>query len=262
MVVAKKLRDYGIYKMNIYDLEAVKNPKRTEDELLVQTLSAEFNFDKISADETTIIYEKSGIIRILDFSSFDCFRNSANSVTLSLPWRSVWRSKGVDEEPLEPGRHMEVYREVLQYSGELRMKCQSAIKCCPVVGPDRAWFKLGADLIGSRELTVLVIYDENAGTRPRDMEFKTLQISKNTQVSVMAMRIQLIDVTTGNIINEMRLTSDAIGFHFGRNLLLFVSKMAHHEHLLSVWSVDNSLNLTHIKDVPIGDYDRYARDSL
>ena len=41
-----------------------------------------------------------------------------------------------------------------------------------------------------------------------------------------------------------------------------VSKIAEDEHLLSVWSVDNSLNVTHIKDVSIGDYDRYAYNSL
>ena len=108
----------------------------------------------------------------------------------------------------------------------------------------------------------MAIYDENESTRHRNLELKTMQISKNTQVSVMAMRILLIDVTFGFVINEMRLTSDAIGFHFGRNRLVFVSKIAEDEHLLSVWSVDNSLNVTHIKDVSIGDYDRYAYNSL
>jgi hypothetical protein len=98
--------------------------------------------------------------------------------------------------------------------------------------------------------------------RSRDLELKTLQISKNAQVSVMGIRIQLIDVTTGNVINEMKLERDVIGFHFGRNLLVFVSQIAEDEHLLSVWSVNHDLNLTHMKDLPIGDYDRYVCHSL
>ena len=47
MVVAEKLSDFKLpHNMNIYDLEAVKNPKRTEDELLVHTLSVDFDFDE------------------------------------------------------------------------------------------------------------------------------------------------------------------------------------------------------------------------
>ena len=65
-----------------------------------------FDFDEIEVDETRITCKRrkgaydSEIIR-LDFGSFDYFRNSTKSVTLSLPWRGVWRSKGVDEECLE-----------------------------------------------------------------------------------------------------------------------------------------------------------------
>jgi hypothetical protein len=41
-----------------------------------------------------------------------CFFFKKTSVTLSLPWRNVWRSQGVDEESLEPLHHMIVYREI------------------------------------------------------------------------------------------------------------------------------------------------------
>ena len=44
----------------------------------------------------------------------------------------------------------------------------------------------------------------------------------------------------------MKLNIDAIGFHIGGHLLVSVFKMAEHEHLLSVWRIENSLNLTHI----------------
>ena len=45
------------YKMNIYDLEAVKNPKSTEAELLVYTIAMKDDFAKILMDETAIICE-------------------------------------------------------------------------------------------------------------------------------------------------------------------------------------------------------------
>jgi hypothetical protein len=80
-------------------------------------------------DDTAIICVGKKEIRILDFAFFGCFRNLDKSVTLSLPWRGVWRSKGVDEEPLEPVHHMEAYRKVLKYFDELSMNCQTAINC-------------------------------------------------------------------------------------------------------------------------------------
>ncbi len=64
--------------------------------------------------ETEIFCEDGEKIWRLDFGSFECFRNEAKSVILSLPWRDVWRSKGVDEEPLEPVHHMEVYTQLAQ----------------------------------------------------------------------------------------------------------------------------------------------------
>jgi hypothetical protein len=70
----------------------------------------------------------------------------------------------------------------------------------------------------------------------------------------MGKTIQLIDVPTDKVIKKMKLTRDAIGLHFGGNVLVFTSEIAEHEHLLSVWRVENSVNLTHIKDVAIGDY--------
>jgi hypothetical protein len=94
---------------------------------------------------------------------------------------------------------MEAHRKVLKYFDELSMNCITAIKRYPVVGPDTASSTSGADFIGSRELTALVMYDENVKRRSRNMQFQTVQTSKNTQVSVMAMRIQLIHVETGTI---------------------------------------------------------------
>jgi len=162
---------------------------------------------------------------------------------LSLPWRSVWRSKGVDEEPLEPVHHMEAYREVLKYFVQLSMNCQAAIECeddeC-----DLASSTLGADFINERQLAAL----EN---------------NKITHGSVMGMGIQLIDIPTVAIIDKMKLNIDAIGFHYGRNILVSVSQITENEHLLSVWRVDNSLNLTRIKDVSIWDLNRYScKDSV
>ena len=78
---------------------------------------------------------------------------------------------------------------------------------------------------------------------------------ETTHVSVMVKTIQLIDSSTGNVINEMKLEREAIGFHFGHNRLVFVHKIAEREHLLSVWRAESSLNLTHLEDVAIEDYD-------
>jgi hypothetical protein len=38
------------------------------------------------------------------------------------------------------------------------------------------------------------------------------------------------------------------------NRLVFVGKIAENEHLLSVWKVENNVDLTHVKDVAIGKY--------
>jgi F-box-like len=256
IVVAQRNEYDKPYKMNIYDLEAVKDPKSTEDELLVHTLSVEFPFKRISMDETVIICENREKIRILDFGSFDCFRNAANSVILSLPWRGVWRSKGVDEEPLEPVHHMEAYSEVLKYFHQLTLDCRAAIKTYPVVDPDVASFNLGNNFIGYRQRNPeMVIYDEEMRKMNCRMNYKTVQISKTTHVSVMGKTIQLIDVVNGNVLKETKLERDAIGFHFRCNLLVFVSQITENEHILSVWKVENNVDLTHVKDVTIGEYD-------
>jgi WD40 repeat protein len=240
--------------MNIYDLDAIKNRNSTEDKLLVHTLAVEFPFDKILMDETAIICEGKYKFRILDFGFLEYFRSEAKSVTLSLPWRSVWRRKGVDEEPLEPVHHMDVYREVLQYYHELSKNCQRAIDTYPVFDPDMESFNLGDDFIGYRELNPrMVIYDKNMNRKSQEIDYKTVQISQTTRLSVKGKAIKLIDVTTGDIIKEMKLERDVTDFHFGGNRLVFVSKTAEGERLLSVWKIENSSKLTRIIDVVIGD---------
>ena len=245
-------------KINIYDLEAIKNPNSSADELLVCTQALDFRCQKIAVTETEILYLAWNTITILDFSSIHVFRNATNSVVLSLPWRSVWRRKGVDEEPLEPARHMEAYRKVLKYFDELSMNIfigysRKAIETDPVFYLGEASFTLGFDFINDKQL-VLVTCVEEMNDKSQDMNDKPVQINGNVDGSVMEKAIQLIDVTTGDLINEMKLNIDAIGFHIGGNLLVSVSKMAEYEHLLSVWRVENSLNLTHIKDLTIGKY--------
>ena len=78
--------------------------------------------------------------------------------------------------------------------------------------------------------------------------------NQSNQLTVKGKAIQLIAVTTGDVINEIKLERDVTDFHFGGNRLVFVSKIAEVEHLLSVWKIDNSLKLTHLKDVAIGDH--------
>jgi hypothetical protein len=189
MVVAEKKKPsdyYFPYKMIIYDLEAVKNLKRTEDELLVQTLAVDFDCREIVVTETEIFCREWNKIRILDFSSVEVLKNETNSATLSMPWRSVWRSKGVDEEPLIPALHLEVYKEVLEYFDELSMNCQKAVKCYPAVDPDVASFSLGDDFIGYRQRNPkVVIYDDEMNESSNEMEVKTVQISRTTRFSVM-----------------------------------------------------------------------------
>jgi len=254
--VLEKSSDHRLqYKIKIYDLEAVKNPDSRADDLLFYTLAVDFDiYKRIVVTETEILSLGENTFKILDFSSLDVFQNATNSVTLSSPWRSVWRSKGVDEEPLEPGHHREVYKEVLKYFNELRMDCQAAIKTYPVPCPDIALFTLGFELINDRQLTTLVFNIEEINEKSQEMNDEAVQISGNECGFVMGKAIQLIDVTTGFIINKMKLNIDAIGFHIGGNLLVSVCKMAEHEHLLSVLRIGKSLKLTHIKDLPIGDY--------
>ena len=181
MVVAHR-KDYGpLSKLNIYDLDLIKNPKSTEDELLVHTLAVQFSFDKILMDETAIICEGKSKFRILDFDFLEYFRNEAKSVILSLPWRSVWRMKGVEEEPLEPVHHMEVYREVLEYYHELSANCQKVIDTYPV-DPDvdtdgsTASFALGDEFISYRQLKALDIYDEEWSEESQKINNKSIQI--------------------------------------------------------------------------------------
>ena len=243
-------------QLKIYDMEAIKNPKSTENDLLVRTVAVNFQNYRIAMDETLLICAYFHEIRLLDFGSFEYFQNAAKSVTLSLPWRSVWRSKGVDEEPLEPARHMEVYKEVLQYFHQLTINCQTASKTFPVNNVGLETFSIGDDFIGYRRHNPnIVTFDENMDESCQEINYKTVQISKNTYVSVMGKTILLMDKTTGQVINDERLERVPSGWHFNCNLLVCVHNIAEHGHLLSVWRIENSSNLNHIKDVAIEDYD-------
>ena len=149
----------------------------------------------------------------------------------------------------------EVYREVLNYFQQLSMNCRAAIEKHRVVTADPATLTLGEDFIGYGQRNLkMVIYDEKMRKRNRKTKYQTVQISKSRYISVMGKTIQLIETATGNVINEGKLKRAAIGFHFGRNRLVFVGKIAENEHLLSVWRVENNGNLTHLKDVSIGKY--------
>jgi F-box-like len=260
MVVVQRSEHEPSSEINIYDLEVITNPnsKKSPDEHLVHSVTEEFDFKRIVVTETEILCQDKKI-RILNFGSFECIRNEAKSVTLSLPWRSVWRSKGVEEEPLEHVRHMELYKEILKYFHQLSMNCQMATKCYPVDDLDLVSFTVGADLINDRQLAVLVkMYVEEMNESCQEMNHKTVEINTHKHGPVICIGIQLIDVTTGDIINKMKLNIGPIGFHYGGNLLVCVHQIAEHEHLLSVWRVDNSLNFTHIKNMSIGGYNRYA----
>jgi F-box-like len=254
MVIAE-WEDIFQHKLNIYDMKAVKN-KKSADDLLVCTLDMRESYSSIMMDESKIFSLNFNKINIYNFGSFACFRNESKSVTLSLPWRSVWRSKGVDEEPLEPVHHMEAYREVLKYFYELDMNCRTAIKSFSINNVDLATFTFGDDYIGYRQQNPkTVTFDENMEKRTREINYKTLQISKTTHLSVMGKTIQLIDIDTGKVIKETKLKREAEDWHFNCNLLVCVHKIAEHKNLLSVWRIEHSSNLTHLKDVAIGDYD-------
>jgi F-box-like len=238
----------------IYDLEKVKNS--TEDELLVHTLPMDTDFCNLVVSEIDIFIVGKMKIHRFDFGTFECFRNAAKSVTLSLPWRGVWRSKGVDEEPLEPVHHMEIYREVLKYFHQLSKNCQTAMKCYPVDDLYLAMFTLGDDFFGYvKPNQKMIVYDEHMDKRSHEMDNESIQISQTSHLSVMGKTIQLIDSSTGNVIEETKLEREIVFWHFSCHLLVCVFKIAEFEHLLSIWRIEHSSNLTHIKDVAIGGYD-------
>ena len=165
MVIFEKPHDHRLpYKINIYDLN--------------------LNVPKIAVTETEIFIQDWETMRILDFRSFNVFQNEASFVTLSLPWGGVWRRKGVDEETLEPVHHMEVYRKVLKYLHGLSVNCQTVIKCYPIVDPEIESFNLSDDFIGYRQR------NSEMAEILKKMESKTVQISKNMEVSVMGDIIQ------------------------------------------------------------------------
>ena len=254
-----------LYKLKIYDLKAIKNDKSTDD-LLVNTLDLEGSSCYIEDDayltlnimmnESEIFCFDGAETNRFNFGSLECFRNAAKSVTLSLPWRSVWRSKGVDEEPLEPAHHMEVYKEVLKYFEELSLNCRTAITTRSINDADLATFTLGDDFIGYRQNNPkMFIYDQNMHQTNQKMIYKNVQISQSTYVTIMGKTVLFLDNTTGQVINEERLERVPNGWHFNCCLLVCVHKIANHEHLLSVWRVGNSSKLTHMNEVAIEDYD-------
>jgi WD40 repeat protein len=101
----------------------------------------------------------------------------------------------------------------------------------------------------------MAFYIENMNRRLQKKYSKTAHTSNTTHVTVIDKTVQLIDSTTDRVVTEITLTSDAISLHFGHNLLVFVFQNRNSEHVLSLWRVDNSSNLTHLKDVTIGNYD-------
>ena len=111
------------------------------------------------------------------------------------------------------------------------MDCQTAIDSYQVVDPDAASLTLGDDFISYRQFfSKMVILDENMKKMCLNTIHKFVQISKNMHVSVMGKTIWFFDTATGDVINEMKLERNAIGFHLGGNLLVCVSKLGEHEH--------------------------------
>ena len=241
-------------ELKIYDLKAVKNSKSTANEILVHNLG-DMDCHNIMVSETEVFIIGTWEIHRFDFGSFECFRNEAKSVTLSLPWRSVWRSKGVDEEPLEPARHIEVYKEVLEYFHQLDMNCQTAIKCYAIDDLETS-LTLGDGYIGYRQRNQkMIVYDEHMDRRSYEVGSNSVLISKTTHLSVIGKTILLVGSSTGKVTKETKLERYADEWHFNCNLLVCVHKIADHEHLLSVWRIENSSNVSHINDVTIEDYD-------
>jgi hypothetical protein len=162
---------------------------------------------------------------------------------------------------------MEVYRQVLEYFDQLSMNCHKAMKTYPIEKWGTARFLVGEDYIGYvKDDSTWVIFDENMERIPESLSFREmndknhqLQISKTTHISVIRKKIQLIDSPTGEVIHEVELENEMLDVFFNCNRLVFVSEVAEHEHLLSVWTTDNPLRLTHIKDVTIGDFNGSLR---
>jgi len=65
-------------------------------------------------------------------------------------------------------------------------------------------------------------------------------------MSVIGKTVQLIHSIKRNVINEMKVESDAFGFHSSRNRPVFVGEIAENEHRLSVWIVENKGDSTHV----------------
>jgi WD40 repeat protein len=136
------------------------------------------------------------------------------------------------------------------------------MKTHPIEFRSTTRFLVGSDYICYvNDNSEWVIFDENMKRSFRKINDKNyqLQISKTTHISVINKKVQLIDSPTGEVIHEVELEREMLDVHFNCNRLVFVCKVAEHEHLLSVWTTDNPLSLTHIKDVTIGDYNGSLR---
>ena len=70
----------------------------------------------------------------------------------------------------------------------------------------------------------------------------------------MGKTIQLIDSATGKVIKEAKLERNADKWYFNCNLLVCVRNISKRKHLLSIWRIENSSNLNHMKDVTVDDY--------
>ena len=93
----------------------------------------------------------------------------------------MWRSKGVDEEPLEPVRHLEAYTEVIKYFDKLSMNCQTVMKCYPVDDLRLAMCTLGDDFFGYvKPDQKMIVYDEHMDRRSYEVGSNSVLISKHS----------------------------------------------------------------------------------
>ena len=58
-------------------------------------------------------------------------------------------------------------------------------------------------------------------------------------ISVVSQKIQLVDSPTGKVLHEVELEGEMLDVRFDCHRLVFVSKIAEHEQLLSVWTVSS-----------------------
>jgi hypothetical protein len=130
------------------------------------------------------------------------------------------------------------------------------MKTYPIENRGTTKFIVCEDYIGyAKDDSTWVFFDENMERSCREMNDKNhrFQISKTTHISVIGKTIQLIDSTTGKVLQEVELEREMADVCFDCDRLVIVSKIEQYKHLLSVWTSDD-LRLTHIKNVTIGDF--------